>query len=278
MSNKKLWTNSDNLYYGAERTVESLPPDYYKFVRTNGGYAVQTVTIASDELMYFEDSAINSVIKEFELFWQLYDRFKARGLLHKRGMMLYGPPGTGKTASILLMARKVIELQKGIVVQIDDPSIASACLKTIRSIEPTRPIVAVMEDFDALVSRYKEDAFLSLLDGENQIDRIVYFATTNYLKRLDKRFTDRPSRFDYIKEIGIPSEDNRRQYLLNKDPTIVNVDHWVQLSHTFSLAHLRELIILVQCFDIPLEEAADRIHKMRKGKQFSIESTSEDAA
>lgn len=261
-----LWNEAGDLYLAASRTVPALPPGNYKLVVTGQGYAVKATEIAADNLLELPDMVATDVVAEFAAFWGLRERFRSRGLLHKRGFLLWGPPGSGKTASVLLMTQAIVRDHGGIVCQIDRPDVAAECLSMIRSIEPERPIVAVMEDLDALVSRHKEDQFLSLLDGENQVDRIVYLATTNYPKRLDKRFTDRPSRFDTIREVGMPSPAARRQYLLAKDPTIGDVEHWVDLSHTFSVAHLRELIILVQCFGVPLPEAADRVHKMRNRK------------
>ena len=57
---------------------------------------------------------------------------------------------------------------------------------------------------------YAESEYLSLLDGENQIGNVVYVATTNYPEKLDKRFTDRPSRFDVVQKISMPNEDGKK--------------------------------------------------------------------
>jgi hypothetical protein len=54
-------------------------------------------------------------------------------------------------------------------------------------------------------------------------------------------------------------------YLRAKDPTISETDlaRWVKETEGFSIAHLRELVILVRCFGRPLEEAIARLEKMR---------------
>jgi hypothetical protein len=262
----RRWAQADDIFWPASETCEKLEPSFYRFTdRPNIGPCLERVRISVDGLIRLPDTAAAEVLAEFSTFWGLQERFTARGFLHKRGILLWGPPGSGKTASLMLMARDIIEEHQGIVCQIDHPGLASMCLTFIRKIEPDRPIVALVEDLDALVQRYGENEYLSLLDGETQVDRIVYVATTNYPERLDKRFVDRPSRFDTVRFIGMPSAAARRIYLSTKEPTLSGdeLERWVKDTDGFSVAHLRELVILVKCFDRPLAKAIDRLESMR---------------
>jgi hypothetical protein len=269
------WAKSDDLFWPASETCERLEPGFYRFDSIPGvGSCLRKAHISIDDLIRLPDNATTEVLAEFSTFWTLKDRFTARGFLHKRGILLWGAPGSGKTASLMLMAQDIVQHYSGIVCQVEHPALAAACLSLIRKIEPDRPIVALIEDLDALVERYGENQFLSLLDGEAQVDRIVFVATTNYPERLDKRFVDRPSRIDTIRWIGMPSAAARRVYLEAKEPSLIGaeLEHWVNSTEGFSVAHLRELVILVKCFDRPLNLAIARLESMRLRQPKSNDS------
>jgi SpoVK/Ycf46/Vps4 family AAA+-type ATPase len=161
------------------------------------------------------------------------------------------------------LVKLIIDQYNGIAVFIDNPQLASLGFQMVRKIEPSRQIIAIMEDFDSLVRRYDENEYLAMLDGESQIDNVVFVATTNYPERLDKRFVDRPSRFDTIKYIGMPNDEARRTYLTSKEKVwdADELNRFVELSDGFSVAHLRELIILTKCFKRPLKESAEKLRK-----------------
>lgn len=163
------------------------------------------------------------------------------------------------------VARLIVGNEHGIAILVDAPHTTAACLQLLRRIEPDRPVVAIFEDLDALIVRFGENEYLALLDGEAQVDNIVFIATTNYPEDLDSRFVDRPSRFDTVRYIGMPDEAARAVYLRAKAPALVNgqLEQFVTASAGFSIAHLKELVVLTQCFAYPLHEAATRISKMK---------------
>ena len=264
----KSWAENNDSFWVTAKSHDTLPAGLYRCgYSDNIGPFLKVQSIDTDKLMVLPDTASQQIVDEVTEFQSIRHEFHSRGFLHKRGILLWGPPGSGKTSTIQLLLRMIIQNNAGIAIYAEQPNLTAKCLKLVRSIEPDRPIIVLMEDLDALVVEYGESEFLSLLDGESQVDNVIYVATTNYPERLDARFVDRPSRFDTIKYIGMPSADARRCYLEFKEETLKNdpelLEQFVKRSEGFSVAHLRELIILTMCFHRPLDEAISRLEKFR---------------
>lgn len=64
----------------------------------------------------------------------------------------------------------------GIAILIERPQYAVSCLQVLRSVEPDRQAIGILEDLDALVENHGESQYLALLDGESQVDRMIYVA------------------------------------------------------------------------------------------------------
>lgn len=269
------WAERGDAFYGVGDTRAMLPAGLYRAVELpHTGPALMRQRIETDNLLELPDDATASLIAEFNQFWQIADKFRQRGFLHKRGFLLWGPPGGGKTSSLMLMAKRLVKDQEGVVIILDHPQLAAACLQMARKIEPSRPMIAIMEDLDALVSKFGENEYLALLDGEAQVDNIVYLSTTNYPEYLDPRFVDRPSRFDTIRYVGMPSAAARRLYLTNKEESLAgdDLEEWVTASEGFSVAHLKEMIIAVKCFGQSLDHVVERLNAMRERRPSSEDS------
>jgi hypothetical protein len=263
----RRWAARGDTFWGAAETYDAIPAGLYACgINNNVGPVLIRLTLSTDNLLVLPDPASSTILSEFQSFWTMGDKFRERGFLHKRGFLLWGPPGSGKTSCLQLLVKELIETCNGIVLFVDHPDLAMSCLRMVRTIEPTRPIVAVMEDFDALIRTHGEGTYLAMLDGEAQVDNIVFLATTNYPERLDRRFVDRPSRFDTVRYIGMPSAEARRVYLKAKDPTVSDdeLDAWVVAMQGYSVAYLKELIISIRCFGKTLAEVEKLFEEMHE--------------
>lgn len=252
-----------------ERSVNALPAGIYSVDHNDAiGLHFFALPTTFDELIQVPGTESDDVVQAIEQFWTLGDRYRQFGFVWKRGVLLYGPPGSGKTSTMHLVAQRLIKERDGIVVFVDHPRRSMLGLRSLRIIEPDRPIIAIFEDIDTLIERWGEEDLLALLDGELQIDNVLYVATTNYPEKLDKRFINRPSRFDIIKKVGMPSEAHRAAYVqaclvrAGVDNSAEVAARWAKGTKEFSMAHLKELVISVYVLGYKFDSAIDRIKKM----------------
>jgi len=127
-----------------------------------------------------------------------------------------------------------------------------------------------MEDLDAHINRHGEEQVLGLLDGESQITGVLNIATTNYPEYLDKRIVSRPRRFDRLVFIGHPDAETRKLYLSRK--LKINGEmakKWAIDTEGFSFAALADLVISVECLEIPYYNALEKLRKIMSEKQSS---------
>lgn len=227
--------------------------------------------IKVDELLSFPDSLSESVLREIDSFWQRGHLFKEYGFLHRRGYLFYGPMGSGKSCLIAQIVDAIIK-RKGIVFIAQNPSLLIFCLRRFREIEPERQVICLFEDIDALIETHGENQYLSALDGEHQIDRVLNLATTNYPERLDKRIVQRPRRFDRIIKIDMPSDKIRRVYFQKKlNIGDEELDKWVQATDGFSFAACAELVVSVKCLGNDFDDSVQKLSLMTAVKVSSAE-------
>lgn len=277
--NPSRWARSGSMYWAVQDSTNALAGGMYSGGYSNGvGFYLDKKSNMTDGLIHLPDSASDAVLREINEFADLKESFLSRKMVYKRGIFLWGPPGSGKTSTLAQIVDIVINKMQGIAFMVEDPTIAIECLKLIRKVEPERQIVALFEDLDALIQMYGEAKYLSLLDGENQVDNIIYVATTNYPERIDKRFVNRPSRFDTVIKVGMPTASAREIFLRHREPLLndAQVQQYVDLSEGFSLAHLREFIILTCVFKRDISWAAQKLRAMMTGNLSSTQDNNRD--
>lgn len=261
------WAQSGEIFSRMGGSTQTLPAGVFACAMSQSGPYLLKVKNDTDTLVRFPDGPAEEIIAEITQFQELRARFKEYGFLHKRGILVHGPPGSGKTVMLQHIIELLVRGYGGIALYMENPGVASSCLQMIRQIEPDRQIVGIMEDFDNLIRIYNPTSWLSMLDGENQVDNIVFVATTNYPENIDKRFTDRPSRFDVVRYVGLPSATAMAAYLKAKVKGMSDSDvkafSQAAEREKYTIAHLKELIILTHCFGYTLNNAVQRIKDAR---------------
>ncbi|TFK27228.1 P-loop containing nucleoside triphosphate hydrolase protein [Coprinopsis marcescibilis] len=168
-----------------------------------------------------EDGVLDTLLTDAREFLKMESWYKTTGVPHKRGYLLYGPPGTGKSSTIHALAGELsMEIYS---LSLAAPFVDDSYLQQAISVIPKNSIL-VIEDIDcAFPSRDDEEeediskkvmpypfypwsqpakkssvtlsGLLNALDGVSSEEGSLFFATTNYIDRLDPALI-RPGRID----------------------------------------------------------------------------------
>jgi len=149
--------------------------------------------IKNQELMIFPDSRSKIVINEIKSFWGKEKKFREYGISYKRGILLWGPAGSGKSCTLQLVTQDVVE-RGGVCLNFDSPNLFKIGMRLLRKIQKDTPVVVLMEDIESILRSYNESEILNILDGIEDMDKVLFLATTNYPEELGSRIINRPSR------------------------------------------------------------------------------------
>lgn len=272
------WSTSDGKrYVPSGKTTNKLTPGVYDILHSHSaGLYFEEIPVLTTGLIQFPETNSDKVVLEIQKFWEKEHIFRTYNLTYKRGIILWGPPGSGKTSTIQLIMRDVVE-RGGVVIKFTHPSLFLEGIRKFREIQSTTPIVVLMEDIDSILEIYSESEVLNILDGVNQIEKVVFLATTNFPEKLGARIVNRPSRFDKRYKIGHPNAESRRiyfEYIIGADfvkSLKIDLDKWVDDTDGFSIAHLKELFTAVIILGDEYEDAIESLSLMKEDKLDSSE-------
>jgi hypothetical protein len=265
---KMAWIKNGTIFSPSLRpNQENLPAGLYEIKRQyTGELFLEQQFVVLDELFKMPDEPTQEVFNDLDKFWTRREKYKEYGITYKRGILMYGPPGTGKSSNLNLIIDGLIKNYQGIALNVQSLSEYIPMVRLIRQLEPDKHILAIIEDMDNFIYQNSTKDFLNVLDGNMQVDDVVYVGTTNYLDRMEPRIINRPSRFDLRIKIDYPTPVARETYLRNKmkesDISRFDIGKWVADTQGFTIAHLKELVIACCIMDTDYEVVLSRLRKM----------------
>lgn len=236
---------------------ETHAPGNAILVFSNGHWQRSESLFYATQKASFEDLVLandmkSAIREDFATFLKSEERYNRLGIAWRRGALMIGPPGNGKTHCVRALVKEL--------------SVASLYVQSLSHHYYTaeqmwqqvferarglRPCVLVLEDLDSLVDNENRSFFLNQLDGFEQNHGLIVLATTNHPDRIDPAIVDRPSRFDRKYHFGLPSLDERRNYLVTWQKRLADETGWrsdqvleiAEATEGFSFAYLKELVI-----------------------------------
>lgn len=175
----------------------------------NGGYkATLKVDNRKESAKPFDFPEKQLLDSAFEAFFnpKIVKKIKELGLIHKLAILFYGGQGNGKTTIINNYNYGFVKKHNVIVITIPPTTFGFQTLwnffRGIRAIQ-NNTIVVVMEEFDQFLERSLDYSFFkTVLDGNEAIDNVIIFTSTNRIDEVGDDLKKRKSRIKYVIEIG----------------------------------------------------------------------------
>lgn len=201
--------NSGSRYqvYGEDvKTYRELPVGSYNvdFHKMTGFFLTERhdLTVTEEKIYGTSDYKVQKVMRSYKLSDRNF------------GVLLSGQKGIGKSLFVRLVAQQAIaDKLPVIVVSQAIPGIADF----ISSIE--QDCVVVFDEFEKTFAKQEEwnpqDEMLSLFDGIDGGHKL-FIVTCNKLEDLSQYMLNRPGRFHYHFTMMPPSQDEVREYMMDK--------------------------------------------------------------
>lgn len=153
----------------------------------------------SKDTVFLDYTNMDRIFLHINKFLSNKEKYHARDLLFKTGILLYGPPGTGKST----VARMICSEYKMSMVLIDMSQFNNIDIDYITTSinADDHMYVVVLEDIDRVMDTKDSDRheavnkLLQFLDSSSSPTDVIFVATTNHLDRLDPAIV-RDGRFD----------------------------------------------------------------------------------
>ena len=243
-------------------------PGIYSYHEGSFGPYLAPLDVSGGEKPILEPGLMENLQHDTVTFFNSGEFYKANNIPHKRGILFLGHPGVGKTTfnkhylSLIDPRRPNAAYPNmyGIVIDCSKAYFGPEMFHFFAAAVGNAPKVLVMEDVDGATQSYgSRSAFLNFLDGPKELQNTLVIATTNYPERLDDAILERPSRFDALYYMGLPSLPLRKEFLLRWFPHLSGEPDRLEAlaagTEGFTGAYFKELFTLTGLREGSIENA-----------------------
>jgi len=253
-------------------TPEYYNPGNYRINSCIGGFYLDPIDIKPGTSPILDNDLQTTVIEDIKRFYDFADFYKEHELPHMRGILFHGPPGNGKT-SLILSTIKEIKDSYNIIMPLDIVGLdVMKYLSTV--LKPEDKKIIILEDIDG-VDKYERSNILNFLDGINGMENTIILGTTNYIHLVDAAMVDRPSRFDRIYHIDLPSASSRKKLIKQFFPDVTEDELKSAVINTdeFPGCFFKEIFLVSNLQNLSLGEAIKelKIHLQNHKKNTRVE-------
>lgn len=267
MSGHVFQTKGDKIIIKQKSDLaDKFPAGIYNIDANMDGVYFTKLSLVSDQVIPVANSPTEEIINDINHFMkpEVQEKYKEYGFVHKRGILMYGRGGTGKSTTITQIANRIVD-NGGIVFFNANPKLLAAVLPVIRENTPNVIIGVIYEEFDEWINS-SAASMLSFLDGELQVNNVVFLGATNYISKIPERIKNRPSRFAKVIELKEPDEAFRREFFKRKlkGNDLNRVEEFVKASEGMVVDQLKDIVISVCCVGVSLPDAVNKIKSMQE--------------
>ena len=247
-----------------QEQVKQIAQEIADFQKKNNFYRGKRICL-SDDISFLNgvQKEWNFVIldpklkKELRLntvdFLKCCDKWEKYGIPLRRGIILAGEPGTGKT----VICKALMSEADNITCISTDAywTMRTGYISDLFSLaQDLSPTMVFIEDID-FIGQERQGSYrgtpilislLAEMDGIEEKKAIVVVATSNCVETLDKALSERPSRFDRIFKIGMPTLQQRTElleHLSRKNLLSAEIiEYIVKKTDGFTPAQLQEVV------------------------------------
>lgn len=226
------------------------------------------------EVQYYKTDTSKELMRHFNVFMNKLDVYRKRNIAPKRGFLFGSEPGIGKSSLINYFSRQMIQIPKTCILRVDSSDVDyEIIIDMFSNADPSKVslVILVLEDIGGSGLEEKanrvDSSMLNFLDGNSDVFKIptLVVATTNYLDVLNKTLTSRPGRFDIVREVE-PPKDEEIVFLVEKfmGRSLTESEKKLFAGTKMTPAYSKEAVLRHELYDISLEEAVAQVLLQRK--------------